>query len=160
MSKSRPRTEQHAFNVLAGAAAVHRGMFLLLKRSQRESFLPSAWGIPAGQAHFGEDVKDASLRELTEETGLHGEAVGLAGYSMFQSRRDSVQLSNLQINFIVETSHSTVTLNPASHSAFQWISMDDSQNDLLDDFTSAILLSVRMYYKEPPSRLRASDGRL
>ncbi len=38
---------RQAFNVLAGAATVHDGVFLLLKRSQLESFLPDTWGIPA-----------------------------------------------------------------------------------------------------------------
>lgn len=36
------------------------------------------WTLPGGGLNFGEDPAHAVLRELTEETGLTGEVVGLA----------------------------------------------------------------------------------
>jgi 8-oxo-dGTP diphosphatase len=130
------------FNVLAGAATVCDGRFLLLRRSERESFLPAVWGIPAGQLKEGEDPQKGCLRELLEETGLHGEIDDLIGYSFFLSSRRTVQLSNYQFNFLVRVAHREVTLNPATHSAYEWISPDDADDKRVDDFTREIIKSA------------------
>ena len=136
------------FNVLVGAATVHEGDFLLLRRSSRESFLPDAWGIPAGQVRRGEDLVAACLRELQEETGLRGEVVELMSYSMFASKRGGVELNNIQLNFLVDVPEKCVTLDDASHSDFKWISLDDLNHYLLDEFTQEIMTITRQYCKE------------
>lgn len=148
MSRSISSAIDQRFNVLVGAVTVHEGLLLLLKRSERENFLPRAWGIPAGQVRFREDPVDASRRELFEETGLHGNVVDLIGYSRFQSERNCIQLDNLQLNFLVSASKCDVELDPLSHSDFRWISLDDLSNRLLDDFTRNIVASARACYKE------------
>jgi 8-oxo-dGTP diphosphatase len=142
------RQPQWQFNVLVGAATVHDGSFLLLRRSARESFLPQIWGIPAGQIHPAEDPRAACLRELQEETGLHGEILELIGYSTFVSKRAGADLSNIQLNFLVQVDEREVVLNKASHSASTWISLDDVASDLLDTFTRDIMSSAREHYKE------------
>jgi ADP-ribose pyrophosphatase YjhB (NUDIX family) len=136
------------FNVLVGAATVHDGSFLLLRRSARESFLPQVWGIPAGQIHPAEDPRAACLRELHEETGLHGEILELIGYSTFVSKRAGADLSNIQLNFLVQVDEREVTLNKASHSASIWISLDDVESDLVDPFTRDIISSARVHHRE------------
>jgi 8-oxo-dGTP diphosphatase len=135
-------------NIIAGAATVHDGLFLLLKRSDRESFLPNVWGIPAGQVKRREDPRDACIRELLEETGLHGTAIELIGYTTFVSQRDHVELNNLQLNFLVHVDDCDVMLNPASHSDARWISLDDLDSELLDSFTRNIVIKTRKRYKE------------
>lgn len=137
-----------ASNIIAGAATVHEGLFLLLKRSSRESFLPNAWGIPACEVEPGEDPCEACLRELYEETGLHGQVVDLVGYANFVSRRAGTNLSNVQLNFLVKVDDCDVKLNLASHSDLRWISLDDVDSDLLDTFTRNIMISARRHYKE------------
>lgn len=137
-----------AFNILAGAATVHNGSFLLLRRSGKESFLPDAWGIPAGQLLPAEDPSEACLRELREETGLHGEVIELIGYSTFVSRRAGTDLSNLQLNFLVNVDDRVVKLNHDSHSEARWISLDDTNSGLVDSFTREIISSARQHLAE------------
>jgi 8-oxo-dGTP diphosphatase len=144
MTQETPR----AFNILAGAATVHDGSFLLLRRSTRETFLPDAWGIPAGQVLHAEDPSEACLRELREETGLHGEVIELIGYSTFHSRRAGTDLSNLQLNFLVQVDEHEVKLNDDSHSEARWISLDDSESQLVDAFTKEIMSSARQRFRE------------
>ncbi len=140
--------QRWASNVLAGAATVHDGLFLILKRSEHESFLPKAWGIPAGRVDRDEDPSSACLRELAEETGLNGRIVDLIGYSAFPSRRGRTHLSNIQLNFLAEVKDCDVVLNAASHSAWRWISLDDIDNELIDSFTREIMISARQRYEE------------
>lgn len=137
-----------AFNILAGAATVHKDSFLLLRRSTNESFLPAAWGIPAGQLLPAEDPSEACLRELREETGLHGKVVELLGYSTFLSKRAGTDLSNLQLNFLVQVDDRAVKLNYDSHSDACWISLDDTDSMLVDSFTREIMSSARQHLEE------------
>ncbi len=135
-------------NVIAGAATVHNSQFLLLKRSGRESFLPNVWGIPAGQVEPGEDPREACRRELYEETGLQGTVLELVGYSNFVSRRGDVNLSNVQLNFLVRVDDRDVKLDGTSHSEARWISLDDLDSKLLDPFTRNIMIEARKHYGE------------
>ncbi len=43
---------------------------LLLRRSEKSSFVPSAWVFPGGVAEEGESLRDAAVREAFEEAGL------------------------------------------------------------------------------------------
>lgn len=136
------RNAGNQFNVLVGAATVYGDQFLLLKRSAREKFLPERWGIPAGKVDPSEDPQQACERELLEETGLQGEVVGIIGYSQFSSKRGRSQLSNVQLNFLIEVKDNAVQLDSKSHSMFEWIPLGDIENELLDSFTREIMESA------------------
>jgi phosphohistidine phosphatase SixA/ADP-ribose pyrophosphatase YjhB (NUDIX family) len=56
---------------------------LLLCRLSEGEVKPGWWTLPGGGLDFGEDPRDAVLRELTEETGLTGEVISLAGVESY-----------------------------------------------------------------------------
>jgi 8-oxo-dGTP diphosphatase len=152
------RRKQQEPDVFAGAATVHDGLFLLLKRSSRELFLPNVWGIPAGQVKQGEDPRVACVRELTEETGLRGRILGQIGNSTFRSERNGIALSNVQLNFLVQAPECEVKLNHSSHSDSRWISLDDVDNELLDSFTRRIMILARQFYKKGATAYRPTHS--
>lgn len=43
---------------------------LLLRRSEKSSFVPNAWVFPGGTAEPGEELRETAVRETFEEAGL------------------------------------------------------------------------------------------
>ena len=149
-----------ATNVFAGAVTVCDGRFLLLKRSDMESFLPAVWGIPAGQMKEGEGPEKACMRELLEEIGLRGNLGDLIGSSIFLSKRHSLRMTNVQLNFIVYVTEYDVALDPATHSAYKWLPWEEAENDLLDSFTQDIIKSALRYLQANGRSVGRSAGLL
>ena len=88
---------------LAAAIVVHKDRVLIVRRSEKESFLPNHWGIPCGKINVtqGESAEDAVLRELREETGLKGKIVRQVGRSRFSSIWQGESAENIQQNYLV-----------------------------------------------------------
>jgi 8-oxo-dGTP diphosphatase len=54
------------------AVVIRNSQTLLVRRANPPD--AGMWGFPGGKIEFGETVKDAAIRELLEETGVHAEA--------------------------------------------------------------------------------------
>lgn len=122
------------FKILVGAIPIRNDAVLLLQRSERETFMPGVWGLPCGKIDFGEDLRDAVLRELREETGLAGTVQRMCGYSTFMSTKGREALHNLQLNFVVAVEAGEVMLDD-SNQAFRWIPLTGFREAGLDEFT-------------------------
>jgi 8-oxo-dGTP pyrophosphatase MutT (NUDIX family) len=75
----------------AGAIAFkdgsHRRFLLVTARRS-----PGTWIFPKGHVERGETVIDAALRELEEEAGVEGDAVGEVGTLRFRSGSEEVEV--------------------------------------------------------------------
>lgn len=54
------------------AVVIRNDQTLLVRRANPPD--AGMWGFPGGKIEFGETVKEAAVRELLEETGVHAEA--------------------------------------------------------------------------------------
>ena len=57
---------------------------LLIKRSKNSKISPGKWDLPGGKIDTGENLEEAMLREVLEETGLLVSIQGLAGATDFE----------------------------------------------------------------------------
>ncbi|MEP0520146.1 MAG: NUDIX hydrolase [Hyphomicrobiales bacterium] len=55
------------------SAVAHEGRILLVRRANPPD--AGCWGFPGGKIEPGETIERAAVRELLEETGVHGEAI-------------------------------------------------------------------------------------
>lgn len=58
-----------------GVVCLREDEVLLIRRGKPP--LMGAWSLPGGRIEWGERAADAALRELSEETGVEGEMLGL-----------------------------------------------------------------------------------
>jgi 8-oxo-dGTP diphosphatase len=100
------------------------GKVLILKRGQTD-YSPGMWSLPGGKVEYGETVKEAASKELSEETSLVCTSMRFLFY------QDSLPLEpggmhciNLYFECRVQ---GTIALNEES-SQFAWIASDDLSN--------------------------------
>ena len=135
-------TDNFRFSILAGAITLRAGNeVLLLQRSTRETFMPGAWGLPCGKIEYGEELQDAALRELKEESGIVGRVDRLVGYSTFFSTKDGVRVHNLQVNFAVTALTGDVQLEPSMQD-YRWLPLAAVPDSHLDDFTKSAIFQL------------------
>lgn len=93
--------------------------YLLLKRSNENSS-SGEWTFPGGKIGEGESGREASLRELKEETGLKGEIIetgetyigeGELGYWKIYPFHIEVESKKVELDY--------------EHSEFKWLSLEE-----------------------------------
>lgn len=70
--------------VICGAIIVKRDKFVIVQEAQDRT--RGTWGFPAGHLHENENVLQATIREVKEETNLTVKLKGLVGVYQYKSK--------------------------------------------------------------------------
>lgn len=110
---------------VVGAAILKDNQLLIVIRADDDNMLPGYAEIPGGGVDDGESLIDALHRETKEETNMDiSEVLGYVG--AFDYLSGSGEKAR-QFNFLLRPTRYDVALNPAEHSSFLWIPLDDVQ---------------------------------
>ncbi|MGP4008352.1 NUDIX hydrolase [Streptomyces sp. 4N124] len=116
---------------------------LLVRRSEKERFLPRVWGVPCGKLEPGESPEDGALRELKEETGLLGEIVRKIGESSFVSDYRGHETKNWQDNFLVRPLSGEISL-PQPDQEHIWLRPSELTRVDIDDYNLDVVRQALM----------------
>jgi ADP-ribose pyrophosphatase YjhB (NUDIX family) len=130
---------------LVGAGAVvHRGgRVLLLRRKNQPN--QGRWALPGGLVELGEDVQDAAVREVLEETGLKVEIEELLDVQT-DLHRDSdsrIEYHYILVDYLAEPVGGRLRINSESMGA-GWFNLQQIRRLAMSKGTRAVL---GMYFK-------------
>lgn len=168
MSRNRSLTANNVRLTLAAAIVVYEDCVLIVRRSKKEKFKPSEWGVPCGKIHKGEEnSKKAVLRELYEETRLTGEIDKYVGDQTFPSIWRGRSAVNIQYNYLISLDDSKGTIRfkrtlqfkptlrfnrmprvktPRRDQKSKWVPLDEVDQQNMDDHNREAIRQGREAY--------------
>lgn len=114
------------------------GKILLLQKKDREGLRP--WEFPGGGLEFGDNFKDAAIREVKEETSLDINILDIVGLWSF-ARTEKNFLTG--IIFIAETDTDKVKIS-FEHTDYCWVEPKDLCNYTLQDSLKSALNQIKV----------------
>jgi len=119
-----------------GAVILQDGKVILVKRRAEPG--KGRWSIPGGSVHLGEKVRDATIREAKEESGLDIEIVDDRPLDVFDSiitdERDRTKYHFTLLEFLAKPKGGNLEAAEDAADA-RWIALDDVKKyDLTSSF--------------------------
>lgn len=99
------------------------GKVLVVRRSEKEAFLPGVYELPGGKLNFGEGPIDGLRREIREEVGLEIEPK--QPFFVFSYVTGSGTKYTVEIVFLAEVVGASDPKLSAAHDTFAWIQQDE-----------------------------------
>jgi 8-oxo-dGTP diphosphatase len=117
---------------------------LVVQRSEHESFLSGYWELPGGNVEFGEDPKDALMRECSEEVSLNVE-VGRP-YWIFSYISNDGTRHTIDITYSCKLLSGDIVLSN-EHTEYRWISKNEvDQLTFSDEMKKSITDGFRLNF--------------
>ena len=105
---------------------------LVIRRSQKESFMPGYYELPGGKVNFGEDPKDDIIREFFEESNLKIKV--LDPFNTFADITENNNRHNIEIVYFVELTGNIDDLKLSdAHDDFKWITSEEVSTLITSD---------------------------
>lgn len=119
-----------------GAVILQDGKIILVKRRAEPG--KGRWSIPGGSVHLGEKVRDATMREAKEESGLDIEIVDDQPLDVFDSiitdERDRTKYHFALLEFLAKPKGGNLKAAEDAADA-RWVALDDVKKyDLTSSF--------------------------
>jgi ADP-ribose pyrophosphatase YjhB (NUDIX family) len=108
------------------------GKFLFAKRGEKVRDGQGAWEMPAGGVKFGEKIKDALVRELSEELCTVPLNIEELGYKdVIERNGDTIIKHWVTFEFLVQVDPNTVTIGePESCTDIEWRALNNPPSPL------------------------------
>ena len=120
------------------ACIFHERKVLVLKRSPKEKFLPGYWEMPGGKVEFGEDINEAVVREVKEETNLDVRVI--EPYSAFSYVSDDGNRHTVDIQYLVEPVGNIDNLEITdAHEEARWIQREEINSLAISDSMKEVI---------------------
>ena len=118
--------------------------FVLLRRHSHKAS-GDAWGLPAGKVEPGENLKDAVLREVAEETGVSLSPDNIQHVGSYFVRDGTFDFEWHVFSATLDTKPDIV-IHPHEHSEFKWVTPTEALGmNLIHDLPE----SIEIFYGLP-----------
>jgi len=140
--------------IMVGAGALvinENNRILLFRRPDSVETEPGCWSQPGGRLLFGEDPKDATLRKLNEEVGLHAKSLNLLTIHSSVRKQNGNSLQWISICYLCRDFDRTVTIpdgwKEKEDIRWDWFDLIDLPKPL-SSFTKASIEALVEYAKK------------
>lgn len=105
------------------------GKILLLHRTKKRNYNPGKWELPGGKVEAGQDISDATEREILEETGLLVKIISPRTFTETKIVSDGKYKGKLYLELIFEAKLiSGKEKLSYEHSEYQWAKSEQALN--------------------------------
>ena len=107
------------------AVVRHNGKVLFLRRANHMEYEGGKWGFVGGLVNDGENMEEALMREVKEESGLNVTNIRFFNnyrFDFLAQSKDEIRTANLHV-FVCDTDSDVVSLDHES-SEFKWLELE------------------------------------